>query len=180
MKVTKKITGIKTIHVSPDTGRISISANTPFIKQIMISATIMEGTDEDVFSCGIKILERFTESSDNIDVFAGEDLFRKIRQQETITLSNIETSDSKANTHYLSGVERVMRMPEKMLISITLAKPCIKTVKILSIQLEIGFEEILTLAANLVREILNTIAYEDMSREQINAAIWMQIDRLCE
>lgn len=174
---TPLLTGISKIHISPDTGRLSISVDATFAKQIDISATVIEESVKDVFSLGLAILNTIATRVPNPGEFNAEEIFRQIDTLEKISAADIK-EDTEVDALFVPWVFRAIRLPEKDLLSITLQKPYIKALKVLSILLEMEVKELLTLSAQIVQTILSTVNYLDMTQKQIYVAIKLQVDKL--
>lgn len=179
--VTPLLTGLSKIHISPDTGRLSIPANNYLCKQIDISATIIEKSTKDVFSLGLTILGIFANALPNPGQFLELDVLKQIDDLKKLRSPDLsKNSDLDIKQFQSSGVIRAIKLPEKQLLSITLQKPYIKALKVLCIQLELEAKQVLTLSAQVVQTVLGTIDYIDMAQKQIYRAIAMQVDLLCK
>ena len=176
---TPLLSGISKIHISPDTGRLSISIDNYFSKQIDISATIIEKSVKDVFSLGLSALQIFAETLPDPGKFQDLDILKQIKELEKIGTAAL-SDEAEIDRLVTPWVFRAIKLPEKNLVSITLQKPYIKALKILCIQLEIEAKNILILSAQVIQALTGTINYMDMAQQQIYQAVGTQIEAVCD
>lgn len=173
---TPLLTGISKLHLSPDTGRLSIPMDRIFSKQIEISATILEESIKEVFSLGLATLSIIADALPDPGQMPDLDLVQKIEGLKTIKKEELVISDGLPVDELRSPwVYRVMKLAEHQALSITFQKPHIKALKVLSIRIEMEAKQILELSALVVQSLIGTIDYMDMSQQQIFQAIAMQV-----
>lgn len=84
--------------------------------------------------------------------------------------------DKSKNAKLLTGITKIHITPESGRVHMTFSKPKLKTLKKLSIDLEISIEDVIDMAIDLLSQRLNSVDIDDLSQEEIKTALYEDND----